>query len=1291
MADFLTEFMSAEPGVQVFDRAGLDAVADEQALDVTLARLDLRGADGVVFVDRVPGGPHRFRLAESGGAVVAVYTAPEGAEVSPDWARVAWSRLRGAALNLGDRADGSIRVALQGFRAPGESQAGLGEEGRRLRKLVFARLAAEPGVLVLEREDLRDLALEHDFGAESFAGFWKSALLLDGVLEPAGDDVRIRMRLRKHELDSGRSVEIVVKAGDWTDATERIVREVGGAKGEEGGATETVREAASYFREAMWAYSVQAYDAAADAAEASWYLGGRVNEDALSLAIRCHARLAASPSPSPTTDEGSAVPLAHARLALQFLDDHASRFGFDPEKHAIVLDQATRPLERAWQRRAGGAGQTGPEPGERVVRNLAMELLELGLDALPEVNRSGVVGTLPHRYQQRPYLQWIRTVSQNIGWWQESEDAARILEGNVNRHLWFTVSPVRQSPFVPVLVPLGTSVTLPGPEGIDREASRWKELADRFLASADPHLRLKGAMIWADLVWWARDCPADLVHGGGPGNDRSWASRRTPLQRAWAGQWDGAHGQIIDLLRRHEDDLVADGRFTYCFGHLKRGGLLSEESVAVFGAWFRRTAADVSELSDWIFVPQSSSSSGTVGRPFSPDAARALVPAYLDYRNRMTGTFPDRIGDGTAAGFEANVIRELRKRGWVEPETVPRLPAGRMHLGEPIVLHGPQLDLIYQGPGKTTGLLVSDDFSSGYGHSADIAWEKPEGLPASLRLRLRRVDLATGRREIMDVDLPCDPDGALSAFPPQLNGLKVEGDQWFLLLLLSKREVGWDQVLVTVKAVTLSPETEIRVFEGSTGSILRAGADGVIVQLADISPVSEGDGRKVLMEGRRRIVHVAPARGEPSVWADSSRRPAETFLDDRFPVSCTHLLDDPERGPVFHIAFPLKGGFAGEWGASYGGGGVTSLMCWNAEEGDWELWNEHEIPVSVERVVGVSDPGSGGVLVSGGSSLWRIQREASLPLVALSRQATYPQPPRSRGGLGILMDQRAVRHSQAVDRQGSLTWLTGEAPEGLVLRALRPSLGPGFLDVHLELGLPVGFTPEMMHDLRWSVRRLGEEDLGLVGEPMIGRALKTPPPYMTPQASGRGRWLWRIPGPALEARLRALHETRDALSPAEGMNAAEVALALEEAARADELSRGIADQTITAPPQGHDAASRFGPLARTLASQAAAAGNVPLLRSLAEGPLPIDRLATLRSAIQSGSADSVRFLLESQMTWPGNQLLFDAVSGPDRDIEAAVRAAFRRLGGDDSTEALLEMARREGHLPAFQALRRRAP
>ena len=75
---------------------------------------------------------------------------------------------------------------------------------RVLPGLLSARLGAEPRILMLERESLGTLLKEKQLTDGNDSAFWNSAVLIDGNIQPDGNDVKISLRLRR-ENDEGLS------------------------------------------------------------------------------------------------------------------------------------------------------------------------------------------------------------------------------------------------------------------------------------------------------------------------------------------------------------------------------------------------------------------------------------------------------------------------------------------------------------------------------------------------------------------------------------------------------------------------------------------------------------------------------------------------------------------------------------------------------------------------------------------------------------------------------------------------------------------------------------------------------------------------------------------------------------------------------------------------------------------------------------------------------------------------------------------------------------------------------
>ena len=67
---------------------------------------------------------------------------------------------------------------------------------RALAGALSARLSVEPRIVVLEREDLDLLMQEKALTSGAQGGFWNSAVLIDGLLSPAGKSMELKLTLQ---------------------------------------------------------------------------------------------------------------------------------------------------------------------------------------------------------------------------------------------------------------------------------------------------------------------------------------------------------------------------------------------------------------------------------------------------------------------------------------------------------------------------------------------------------------------------------------------------------------------------------------------------------------------------------------------------------------------------------------------------------------------------------------------------------------------------------------------------------------------------------------------------------------------------------------------------------------------------------------------------------------------------------------------------------------------------------------------------------------------------------------
>ena len=206
LADLLTAQLSQE-GVQLVERKQLDAVLQEQELSAAgltdranmvkvgkLVRADAFVLLSLEATGRMP--VVRLRVAETAHGIRLLDTFSAWAPAKAQEAAGAMAAgLKGVVDKLEMPPGQVVAVGIMDVR-----RSLLGDEEQwlclSLKAALSARLSVEPRIAVLERDDLDLLMQEKALTSGEQGGFWRSAVLITGVLEPQGKGMELALGLQ---------------------------------------------------------------------------------------------------------------------------------------------------------------------------------------------------------------------------------------------------------------------------------------------------------------------------------------------------------------------------------------------------------------------------------------------------------------------------------------------------------------------------------------------------------------------------------------------------------------------------------------------------------------------------------------------------------------------------------------------------------------------------------------------------------------------------------------------------------------------------------------------------------------------------------------------------------------------------------------------------------------------------------------------------------------------------------------------------------------------------------------
>jgi hypothetical protein len=220
LVDVLTTALAAEPGLALVERQAIADVVGElelaggaMAADATLKLGALLSADALLFVESEPRAEPpqvRLKLIESRtGIRLGDWPVPAADIGAGDMADVL-AGLRQATAKLGIPPGDRLLVGMIGIR-PEVANPELATISRALSVLVGRDLAALPGVVVLDRDQLRRLTDERTLtGVE--LDLKASARILEGGIRRAGDRLAVTLKLVPLAGGAGRTAEFTSAA-----------------------------------------------------------------------------------------------------------------------------------------------------------------------------------------------------------------------------------------------------------------------------------------------------------------------------------------------------------------------------------------------------------------------------------------------------------------------------------------------------------------------------------------------------------------------------------------------------------------------------------------------------------------------------------------------------------------------------------------------------------------------------------------------------------------------------------------------------------------------------------------------------------------------------------------------------------------------------------------------------------------------------------------------------------------------------------------------------------------------
>ncbi|NBV24533.1 MAG: hypothetical protein EBS05_21765, partial [Proteobacteria bacterium] len=279
LADLLTAELGANPGVVLVERAEIDRVFKEQALNtanVRTAKLgELLNAQGLILLET--NAPPSVRLiAVAPGVVLSATELSLPITNASDWSRQLTVEFTPLLGKLAVARGAAVPVSLLGLRMATFSADGAEIEAG-LAGLFVYRLSREPAVFALERRRLEQLSAEEELTGQG-NNFWSGASLVDGAIDRDPND-RTRLTVRLQLTPAGGQKLELAATGSTTNlaalADSLVIKLLAGLKTTPAGTWNPQEEAIRFYNEARWLDRWGQWGPALTAMESAWALGLR--------------------------------------------------------------------------------------------------------------------------------------------------------------------------------------------------------------------------------------------------------------------------------------------------------------------------------------------------------------------------------------------------------------------------------------------------------------------------------------------------------------------------------------------------------------------------------------------------------------------------------------------------------------------------------------------------------------------------------------------------------------------------------------------------------------------------------------------------------------------------------------------------------------------------------------------------------------------------------------------------------------------------------------------------------
>jgi hypothetical protein len=286
LVPLLETTLSQSEDVTLIERKDLSQLVNEKELSGLIkerkfsALGQLLSADGLLVLEkiRLPGGQEEATMrliSVRNGACLLLAPLPKEKDLKI-WADGVSAQVRQALPMARVSRDGAVPLCVVGLRASVFTPDTALREAA-LARLLEMRLASLPGVVLLDRRHLGDVAFERSLEASDLPSLRESTILIDGSFEGVDDStpMDVHLRLYQNNGDEVASARFSGRTSDLPALADSLATFVSAKMNLPPSPSKAGFEADRFFAEAEWAWHSGLYDTAREALAAARALGDR--------------------------------------------------------------------------------------------------------------------------------------------------------------------------------------------------------------------------------------------------------------------------------------------------------------------------------------------------------------------------------------------------------------------------------------------------------------------------------------------------------------------------------------------------------------------------------------------------------------------------------------------------------------------------------------------------------------------------------------------------------------------------------------------------------------------------------------------------------------------------------------------------------------------------------------------------------------------------------------------------------------------------------------------------------